>query len=106
LSVPVPDTGEGNPPHLLKLQDGQLCLTYGNRANPYGIFARLSSDAGQTWSLPITLRADGGGRDLGYPRSVQRRDGKVVTVYYFWDEKTGPERYIMASIWNPDALRK
>jgi hypothetical protein len=97
----VSDTGEGNPPHLIKLGDGRLCLTYGRRAQPYGIFARLSSDGGKSWSEPITLRDDGGGRDIGYPRSVQRRDGKVVTVYYFWDEKTGPERYIGATIWAP-----
>lgn len=106
LNTPVPDTGEGNPPHLIKLADGQLCLTYGNRAKPFGIFARLSVDAGKTWSEPITLRADGGGRDIGYPRSVQRPNGKVVTVYYFWDEKTGPERYVAASIWTPSALAK
>jgi hypothetical protein len=106
LNKPVPDTGEGNPPHLLKLRDGQLCLTYGNRAKPFGIFAHLSGDAGKTWSPPITLRADGGGRDLGYPRSVQRTDGKVVTVYYFWDEQTGPERYIAASIWAPGGRGK
>ncbi len=106
LNVPVPDTGEGNPPHLLKLADGRLCLTYGRRAPPFGIFARLSRDQGRTWSPPITLRADGGGRDLGYPRSVQRPDGKVVTIYYFWDERTGPERYIAASIWDPGPLGK
>ncbi|HVC93719.1 MAG TPA: sialidase family protein [Pirellulales bacterium] len=104
LKEPVPDTGEGNPPHLIRLGDGRLCLTYGVRAKPFGIFARLSGDAGQTWSEPITLRGDGGGRDIGYPRSVQRSDGKVVTVYYFWDEATGPERYIAASIWDPDAF--
>jgi photosystem II stability/assembly factor-like uncharacterized protein len=98
---PVPDTGEGNPPHLIKLADGRLCLTYGHRAKPFGIFARLSSDEGKTWTEPICLRADGGGRDLGYPRSVQRSDGKVVSVYYFWDKKTGSERYIAASIWAP-----
>jgi hypothetical protein len=102
----VSDTGEGNPPHLIKLRDGRLCLTYGNRAKPFGICARMSGDAGATWSQPIYLRADGGGRDIGYPRSVQRLDGKVVTVYYFWDEKTGPERYIAASIWDPRALFK
>jgi hypothetical protein len=101
LNSPVPDTGEGNPPHLLKLADGRLCLTYGVRAKPYGMFARLSADGGQTWSEPIVLRDDGGGRDLGYPRSVQRPDGRVVTIYYFWDDRTGPERYVAASLWKP-----
>jgi hypothetical protein len=101
LNEPVPDTGEGNAPHLIRLADGRLCLTYGRRAKPYGIFARLSSDAGRTWSETIVLRDDGGGRDIGYPRSVQRPDGKVVTVYYFWEERSGPERYIAATIWSP-----
>jgi len=32
---------------------------------------------------------------------VQRPDGKVVTVYYFWDQKTHPERDIVATIWDP-----
>jgi BNR repeat-like domain len=98
---PVPNTGEGNPPHLLRLVDGRLCLTYGIRAAPYRIAAKLSTDVGKSWSQEIVLRADGGGRDLGYVRSVQRPDGKVVTVYYFWDRATGPERYIAATIWSP-----
>lgn len=99
LNRPVPDTGEGNPPHLLKLADGRLCLTYGVRADPYRIAAKLSSDGGRTWGQEIVLRNDGGNRDLGYCRSVQRPDGKIVTVYYFWDKKTGPERYVAATIW-------
>lgn len=99
LNEPVSDTGEGNPPHLLRLTDGRLCLTYGQRAKPFSILARISGDAGKTWSVPVVIRNDGGGRDLGYPRSVQRPDGKIVTIYYFWDVKTGPERYIAASIW-------
>ncbi len=103
---PVADTGEGNPPHLIKLADGRLCLTYGIRARPFGIYAKLSGDAGASWSEQIVLRNDGGGRDLGYPRSIQRPDGRVVTIYYFWDEKTGPERYIAASIWSPPAFGK
>jgi CubicO group peptidase (beta-lactamase class C family) len=100
-TVPVPDTGEGNPASLIRLADGRLCLTYGVRAAPYRMCAKLSGDGGRTWGPEIVLRADGGGRDLGYPRSVQRRDGKVVTIYYFWDQKTGPERYIAATIWDP-----
>ena len=103
-AVPAPDLGEGNPPSLIRLKDGRLCLTYGYRAPPYGIRARLSGDGGRTWGAEVVLRADGGGRDLGYPRSVQRPDGKIVTVYYFWDAQTGPERYIAASIWAPGAV--
>jgi hypothetical protein len=103
-TLPAPDLGEGNPPSMIRLADGRVCLTYGCRAAPYGIRARLSKDGGRTWGGEILLRDDGGGRDLGYPRSVQRLDGKVVTVYYLWDPKTGPERYIAATIWDPQKV--
>ena len=101
-NVPVPDNGEGNPPSMIRLADGRICLTYGVRAPPFRVCAKLSSDRGKTWSDEIVLRDNGGGRDVGYPRSVQRLDGEVVTVYYFWDTQTGPERYIAATIWDPN----
>jgi hypothetical protein len=44
------------------------------------------------------LRVDGGGRVLGYPGSVQRPDGKIVTVYY-WNDDPKVTRYIAATIW-------
>jgi hypothetical protein len=97
---PAPDLGEGNPASMLRLADGRVCLTYGYRAKPFGIRARLSNDKGHTWSKEIILRDDGGGRDLGYPRSVQRADGKVVTIYYYHDQPKG-DRYIGATIWDP-----
>ena len=53
LSTPEPDTGEGNPPSLLRLADGRLCLTSGIRSRPYRIQARLSSDQGKTWSRAL-----------------------------------------------------
>jgi hypothetical protein len=84
-SKPAPDTGEGNP-----------------AAMPFGMRARLSKDGGRTWGKEIVLRDDGGGRDLGYPRSVQRPDGKVVTTYYFYHDHKQP-RYIAATIWDPDS---
>ena len=65
-------------------------MTYGVPRRPFGIRARLSSDRGQTWSEPFSLRDDGGGHDIGYVRSVVRPDGKVVTVYYFHD-RSGPD---------------
>lgn len=100
LGSPEPDTGEGNPPSLLRLPDGRLCLVYGVRARPYRIQYRLSGDGGRTWSPPIVLRDDGGANDLGYVRSVLRPDGKVVAVYYFAD-RTSPTRYIGATIFEP-----
>ena len=101
LNRPVMDTGKGNPPSMIRLSDGRVCLTYGDRAPPYQILARVSKDKGKTWSNEIVLRSDGGGRDMGYPRSVQTANGNVVTTYYFWDKKAGPERYIAATVWDP-----
>ncbi|MDE0103379.1 MAG: sialidase family protein [Bryobacterales bacterium] len=101
LGEAVPDAGVGNPPAMIQLEDGRICLIYGYRAEPFSIRARLSSDQGRTWSDDIVLRDDGASRDIGYPRAVQRTDGKVVTVYYFTDEASGPERYIGATIWTP-----
>jgi len=101
MNRPVENTGRGgNPPSMIKLQDGRLCLTYGYRDVPYGIRAKLSEDDGETWGEEIILRDDGGNYDLGYPRTVQRSDGKIVTLYYFNDHPEG-ERYIAATIWEP-----
>jgi hypothetical protein len=94
----------GNPATLTRLASGNLALTYGWRKAPYGIRARISTDNGQTWGNERILRADGASWDIGYPRTVQRPDGKCVTVYYFHDEHQ-PERYIAATIWDPEARR-
>lgn len=95
----VPDTGRGNPPSLVTLKDGRFVITYGYRAEPYGIRARISKDEGKTWDDEVVLRADGGSWDLGYTRTVQRPDGKLVTVYYY--NLADAERFIGATIWTP-----
>ncbi len=100
VNKPAPDTGRGNPPSMIKLKDGRLAITYGYRADPFGIRARLSADSGATWSDEIILRKDAGNWDLGYPRTIQRPDGKLVTIYYYNDSKD-EERYIGATIWDP-----
>jgi len=101
VNRPVPDTGMGgNPPALIKLSDGRLCLTYGYRAEPYGMRAKLSTDDGATWGEEIVLRDDAGSHDIGYPRTVQRPDGTIVTVYYF-NDRLGGEGYVAATLWEP-----
>jgi hypothetical protein len=102
LSRPVTSTGAsvGNPPSLIALQDGRLALVYGYRSAPYGMRARLSNDRGATWGEEIVLRSDAGGWDLGYPASVQRPDGNIVSVYYYNEDPDG-ECFIAATIWDP-----
>ncbi len=99
LKEPTIDN-RGNPPHMIRLEDGRIALTYGYRGTPYGIRARISTDKGQTWGDEIILRDDGGGWDLGYPRTVQRTDGKCVTAYYF-NDRSREERYIACTVWDP-----
>jgi len=94
----------GNPPSLIRLKNGRLCVTYGYREFPYGIRAKLSSDNGKTWSEEIHLRDDGRTWDLGYTRTVQRPDGKIVTIYYYATEEN-PEQHIAATIWDPDKVK-
>ncbi len=99
LEKPFINNG-GNPASMIRLKDGRIALTYGWRRPPYGIRAMISQDDGQTWSREIVLRNDGASWDLGYPRTVQRPDGKCVTVYYF-HHPDQPERFIGCTIWDP-----
>jgi hypothetical protein len=102
LSRPAPDTGDhsGNPPSLVRLRDGRLALTYGHRSTPFEVRARISSDEGKTWSKDILLRGEAASWDIGYTRTVQRADGKLVTIYY-WAADAKKERTIEATIWDP-----
>ncbi len=93
------DTGgkSGNPAHLIRLRNGKFCLTYGYRTKPFDIRALLF-DLDTDWSKTIVLRTGGACHDFGYPRTVQRPDGKLVTVYYWCPTEFG-ERTIEATIW-------
>ena len=85
--------------HLARLRDGRLLLSYGNRVKgEFGVLARLSGDEGETWGVPIRI-ADSLEQDCGYPSSVQRPDGKIVTAYYA-KRATNHDRYHMGvAIW-------
>ncbi len=96
-------TWNGNPPSLVQLNDGRLCVAYGCRAVPIGIRAKLSSDDGKTWGKEIILRADGLSKDMGYTRAVVRPDGRVVTLYYFTTLEHKAQ-HIAATIWEPGQI--
>jgi hypothetical protein len=66
----------------MRLRDGRLLMTYGHRRPPFGNQARVSDDGGASWSGPVVLSDDGLGVDLGYPSTVQRDDGRLVTAWY------------------------
>ena len=89
--------------HLTRLADGRLLLSYGNRVKDrYGVLAKLSDDEGRTWGPPIRI-AHTLESDCGYPSSVQRADGKIITAYYA-KRVENHERYQMGvAIWDAPA---
>ena len=92
----------GNPPATVTLPDGRVAVTYGFRRKPTGIRARITADEGRTWTPEIILRDDGFDGDLGYPRSIVRPDGRVLTLYYFNGPKE-EDRAIEGTFWTPPA---
>lgn len=69
--------------HLLKLSDGRVLLTYGNRgpAGKRGIEGRLSSDSGKTWGAPQML-VPLDKTDCGYPDAIELPGGRLLIAYY------------------------
>ncbi len=101
----------GYPAYLIRLRDGSLLATYGYRRPPYGIRACFSRDGGRSWqwrdevilrddALPHGYSGIAHKGDLGYPRTVELRDGTLFTVYYITlgDDVT----HIAATRWSRD----
>ena len=96
-----PVTGAAqHPGHLMRLQDGLLLLSCGNRTEGgKGVDVRASGDEGKTWSEP--KRAVDFDGDGGYPSSVQLPDGQILTAYYA-SQIAGHGRYHMGVVkWDP-----
>lgn len=86
---------EGAPSHMVLLSNGLLLATYGYRQVPCGIRYMVSEDLGKTWSVGHVLYEDlgdytldghtedaGNHKDIGYPSTVECKDGSLITVYY------------------------
>ncbi len=73
---------DGSPPHLMRHSRGTIILTYGQRIRPYGIRVATSDDDGKSWRNEIVLWDKGISTDLGYPCSVELKDGRIQTIFY------------------------
>lgn len=87
-----------HPGHIMRLKDGRLLSSNGNRVEPKGVDVRLSDDEGKTWSDPLRV-ADFQG-DGGYPSSVQLPDGQVLTAFYAQRTASHPRYHMGVVIWN------
>ena len=105
LAKPSADAGlhGGNPPSLVRMPSGLLCLVYGRRRPPYGIRAVFSRDDGETWSHEHTIRSDARTWDIGYTRTVICPDGKLLSLYYYTTERN-PEQHIAGTVWRPSEV--
>jgi sialidase-1 len=72
----------GLPSFLMRLRDDRLLMTYGYRRKPFGNRARISADEGRTWSSEMVVSSDGVSGDLGYPSTVELKDGSLLSVWY------------------------
>lgn len=83
-STPVQllDREGGSPPHLLRLSNGITLSTYARRRDDFGIRVMLSRDDCRTWETEHILYRNDVTADLGYPATVELRDGSLLTVFY------------------------
>lgn len=90
-----------HPAHLLRLNNGHLLLTYGNRiSGQFGVAIKISQDEGKTWSDEFLVIDDLTTGDSGYPASVQLPDGKIMTAYYSRGVASHQRYHMGTVIWN------
>ena len=90
---------QGYPPHVIRLHNGWLLVVYGKRWLPFGEFACISKDEGETWEVENEIQLSSApNEDLGYPASVQLEDSSILTVYYQVD-KPGEKPCLMGTHW-------
>ena len=92
----------GSPPHIFRHSSGMLICTYADREAPTSIKAMFSTDNGASWDTDHLLYVTPYGQDdesieektghlsdrqtnawdIGYPSTVETRDGSLLTVFY------------------------
>ena len=81
-----------HPADMVRLSNGDILLTYGNRNPPFRIEGRISRDGGRSWLGCLLVLSghlygyttdESRRTDLGYPSNVILNDGQGVTIYYY-----------------------
>lgn len=88
----------GAPAHLLMHSSGRLISAYGHREPPYGIRVMFSDDMGETWDTDWILDDTAALSDVGYPATVEIKDGRLLTVFY--ERLESGEAVIRQQIWS------
>ncbi len=85
----------GAPAHVIE-KDGLLIAVYGHRVEgEYQVRAAFSKDEGATWeSDHVLTNLTDRDADFGYPASVLRKDGSILTVYYAADDEAKSGRVL------------
>jgi hypothetical protein len=95
----VVSTGvSGSPPHLMLHSSGALICSFGRREPPYSERAMVSYDGGKSWDEEYVLDESYSG-DLGYPSTVELKDGSLMTVFYAKEHEMSPAE-IYSVKWN------
>ncbi len=88
----------GAPVHLMLHSSGVLISAYGYREKPYGIKSMFSYDGGKTWDVGHDIFINDNSPDLGYPCTIELKDGSLLTVFYTYDEENN-SNVIMQQKW-------
>lgn len=104
-SAPVDSGIPANVPfNALQLPDGRVFLSYGRRAEPYGIRALMLDTelADISPGQELVLRDDGSSGDLAYNWAELLPGGDILVAYYFHSDKLfGGRRHIAGTIVRP-----
>ena len=97
--------GAQHPGHFLRLADGRLLLSHGDRRGGVeGVGVRVSTDEGRTWSRHSMHVARTLHGDCGYPASVQLPDGRILTAYYAKETATHPRYHMAVVFWDMERM--
>ena len=92
------------PPHLMRHSSGKLICSVSKRVGGFVEQVYTSDDEGKTWQGPYDLDDTACDKDMGYPTTVELKDGSLLTAYYHHDEKE-QKCYIKSTYWSLDELK-